>query len=107
VKITLKLSSVTTEGSYVVYRFQRYEDVVHQETQPIVVMKGTPIESLETIFNNVFREVSRMHLSEMGILTLVLTEDENESWPLSHRLRVGDVYTLVFDESGIKFTENT
>jgi len=48
-----------------------------------------------------------MHLSEMGIQTIVLTEDKNESWPLSHRLRVGDVYTLVFDESGIKFTENT
>jgi len=107
VKITLKLSSVTTEGSYVIYRFQRYEDVVQEHTQPIVVMKGNPIESLETILNSMFKEVSRMHLSEMGILTIVLTEDENESWPLSHRLRVGDVYTLVFDESGIKFTENT
>jgi len=107
VKITLKLSSVTTEGSHVIYRFQRYEDVVQEPPQPIVVMKGNPIESLETIFNNVFKEVSRMHLSEMGILTIVLTEDENESWPLSHRLRVGDVYTLVFDESGIKFTEST
>jgi len=58
-KITLKLSSVTTEGSYVIYRFQRYEDVVHEQTQPIVVMKGNPIESLETYSTKYLRKYQR------------------------------------------------